>query len=160
MWAHDFTPALDTAGCDDLRCVVVGVPNEATPATFELTLGATVAFVDPPAPVAGLAAVGRVDFDERHPGGLGLIAQERAELGERPRMHRGPLGLTKPYPRTDPRQFFHGDTAPGALSLGHDAFGDLVVDVGGETRLLAAALLSNRRADDVFLACNRLRRLS
>ena len=25
MWAHDFTPALDTACCDNERCVVVVV---------------------------------------------------------------------------------------------------------------------------------------
>ena len=104
VWAHDFAPALDTAGCDDDRCVVVGVPNEATPTTLKLCLGAAIAFVHPAAPMTGLRRVGRVDLDERHPGALGLIAQERAELGERPRMHRGPLGLAKPYPRTDPRQ--------------------------------------------------------
>jgi hypothetical protein len=56
-------------------------------------------------------------------------------------MQRGPLGLAKPYPLTDPRQFFDGDTVPGAFSLGHDAFGDLVVDVGGEAGLLAAPFL-------------------
>jgi hypothetical protein len=63
-------------------------------------------------------------------------------------MQRGPLGLAKPYPVTDPRQFFDGDTVPGAFSLGHDAFGDLVIDVGGEPGLLATALLQEppRRA--------------
>ena len=94
-----------------------------------------------PTRVACLRRVGRVDLDECYPGGLGFVAEERAELGERPRMHRGPLGLTKPYPRPDPRQLFDGDTAPGALSLSHDAFTDLVVDVGGEPRLLAAPFL-------------------
>ncbi|MDT5283420.1 MAG: hypothetical protein QOJ20_4615, partial [Mycobacterium sp.] len=74
VWAHDFAPALDTAGCDDNRCVVVGVPNEATPTTFKCRLGAAVSFVDQPALMAGLAAVGRVDRDERHPAGLSLIA--------------------------------------------------------------------------------------
>jgi hypothetical protein len=170
---------LDTAGCNDNRCVVVGVPNEATPTTFKCRLGAAVSFVDQPALIAGLAAVGRVDLDERHPAGLSLIAQERAELSERPRMQRGPLGLAKPYPRTDPRQLFDGDTAPGALRLGHDAFGDLMIDVGREAGLFTgfvghadhnAAIviaargvglfLSSRRADDVFLACNRFPRLS
>ena len=102
VWAHDFAPAFDTAGCDDNRCVVVGVPNEATPTTFKCRLGAAVSFVDQPALMAGLAAVGRVDLDERHPAGLSLIAQERAELSERPRVQRGPLGIAKPYPRTDP----------------------------------------------------------
>lgn len=31
VWAHDFAPALNTASGDVERCVVVGVPNEATP---------------------------------------------------------------------------------------------------------------------------------
>src|SRR5712672_1193448 len=45
VWVHDFTPALDTAACDVDRCVVVGVPNEATPATLKLRLGAPVFLV-------------------------------------------------------------------------------------------------------------------
>ena len=107
---HDFVPALNTAGRDVERCIVIGVPNEATPATFECRLGAAVSFIDRAACAAHLRRVGRVDFDERHPGLLGLIGQKRPELGERPRMQRGPLGLAKPYPLTDPRQFFDGDT--------------------------------------------------
>ena len=114
VWAHDFAPAFDTAGCDDNRCVVVGVPNEATPTTFKCRLGAAVSFVDQAAR-RQFATCRRGRLDERHPG-LGLIAQKRAELGERPRVQRGPLGLAKPYPRTDPRQLFDGDTAPGAFA--------------------------------------------
>jgi hypothetical protein len=71
--------------------------------------------------MARLRRVGRADLDERHPSLSCLVAQKRAELGERPRMHRGPLGLTKPYPRSDPRQLFDSDAAPGALRRGHDA---------------------------------------
>ena len=37
-----------------------------------------------------------------------------------------------------PAQLFDGDTAPGALRLGHDALGNLMVDVGGKTGLFAA----------------------
>ena len=118
------------------RCVVIGVPNEATPARLKYRLAAAVSFVDPAARAARLRRVGGVDFDERHP---------------------GPLGLAKPCPLTDPRQFFDGDTTSGASSLGHDAFRDLVIDVGGEPRLLAAPLFPNRRAELVFLACNRFR---
>ena len=80
-------------------------------------------------------------------------------MGERPRVQRGPLGLAKPYPRTDPRQLFDGDTAPGALRLGHDAFGDLMIDVGGEAGLFTAPSSSAAAAPMlVFLACNRFRR--
>ena len=151
MWAHDFAPAFDTAGCDDDRCIVVGVPNEATPTTLKLALRAAVTFVHPATRAARLRRVGGVDFDECHPGLLGLVGDERAELGERPRMHRGPLGLTKPYSRPDPVQLLDGDTAPGALRLGHDAFGNLVVDIGGEAGLLAASLLEQAACGAGFL---------
>jgi hypothetical protein len=40
VWAHDFAPALGTAGCDDDCRGVVDVPNETTPAPLEFTLGA------------------------------------------------------------------------------------------------------------------------
>jgi hypothetical protein len=56
-------------------------------------------------------------LDERHPSDMSLVTQESTKLGERPGMNRGPLGLTKPYPATDPRQLLDGDAAPGALSL-------------------------------------------
>ena len=73
-------------------------------------------------------------------------------------MQRGPLGLAKPYPVANPRQFLAGDAASGAFSLGHDAFGDLVIDIGGEARFLSARrFFSSRRADLVFVACNRFR---
>jgi hypothetical protein len=140
VWTHDFAPAFDTARSDIDRCVVVGVPNEATSATFEYRLGAAVVFVDPAAGRAGLRGVGGVDFDKRHSRLFGLVDQKRAELGERPRVQRGPLGLAKPYPVTDPRQLFDSDTASGAFSLGRDAFGNLVIQVGGKTGLFAASL--------------------
>ena len=151
MWAHDFAPAFDTAGGYVDRCIVVGVPNEATPATLKFALGVAVSFVDPPALMTGLGGVGGVDLDERHLSLLGLVAKKPAELGERPRMHRGPLGLTKPYPCPDPAQLLDGDAAPGALRLGHDAFRDLMVDVGGEAGLLAARLSSTVAAPNWFL---------
>ena len=99
--AHDFAPALDTAGSDVDCCVVVSVPNEATPATLKDRLAAAVSFVDPAARAASLRRVGGIDVNERHAGLFGLLGQKRAELGERPRVHCGPLGLAKPYPVTD-----------------------------------------------------------
>ena len=140
VWTHDVAPAFDTARSDIDRCVVIGVPNEATPAALECRLRAAVFLVNPTARAAHLRRVGGVDFDERHPGLLGLVGQKRAELGERPRVQRGPLGLAKPYPVTDPRQLFDSDTASGAFSLGHDATGNLVIQVGGKTGLFAASL--------------------
>jgi hypothetical protein len=43
--AHDFAPALGTAGCDHDCSVVVGVPDETTAATVEFTLGAAISFL-------------------------------------------------------------------------------------------------------------------
>jgi hypothetical protein len=140
VWTHDFAPAFDTADCDVDRCVVVGVPNEATLATFKFALRASVSFVDMPAPATSLRGVGRVDLDERYSGDPGLISQESAELGEGPGMQHGPLGLKKPYPVANAAQLFDGDAAPGAFSLGHDAFADLVIDVRGEPGFLTAPL--------------------
>jgi hypothetical protein len=65
VWTHDFAPAVDTACCDVDCRVVVGVPNEATPATLKFALGATVTFVDPTAAMTRLRGVGGVDLDER-----------------------------------------------------------------------------------------------
>jgi hypothetical protein len=119
---------------------VVGVSNEATPNTFEYRLGATVSFVDPAAGAARLRRICGIDFYERHPGSFGLVGQKRAELGERPGVQGGPLGLAKPYPLTDSRQFFDGNTAFGAFSLGHDAFRNLVIDIGGEAGFSSSPL--------------------
>jgi hypothetical protein len=119
VWAHDFAPAFNTAGSDVDRRIVVGVPNEVTKTTFKCRLREAVSFVDMPTPAAHLRGVGRIDLDERHSGLVGLVGQKRPELGERPRMQRGPLGLAKPYPPTDSRQLFDGDTASGALRLVH-----------------------------------------
>jgi hypothetical protein len=66
-------------------------------------------------------------------------------------MQRGPLGLAKPYPRPDPRQLLDGDTAPGALCLGHDVFGNLMIDAGGEAGLFAAAFLQQASHRTGFL---------
>ncbi|WP_223838469.1 hypothetical protein [Saccharopolyspora pogona] len=38
-------------------------------------------------------------------------------------------GLRQPYPVADPLEFFQGNTASGALGLGHDRLRDAVVDV-------------------------------
>ena len=110
--------------------------------------------------MASLRGVGGVDLNERHSGSFGLIGEKCAKLGERPGMQRGPLGLAKPYPVTDSRQLLDSDAAPGAFSLGHDAFTDLVVNVGAKRASLRRRFFSNRRAELVFLACNRWRNLA
>ena len=91
--------------------MVVGVPKEATPSTPKDALRELVSFVDPPTSTAGLGCVGRIELNERHPGGMGPIYQEATELGKRPRMHHEPLGLAKPYPVADAAQLLDGDAA-------------------------------------------------
>jgi len=83
VWTHDFAPALGTAGGDVERCVVLGVPNDVTPATDERRLGAPVFLVDVPAHVAGLRCAGRIDLHERDSCFRGLVLAVLAELGER-----------------------------------------------------------------------------
>ena len=151
VWTHDFAPTNDTALGNVVRCIVVGVPNEATPHTFENALGATVSLVNPPARAAGLRGMGRVDLNESHTGSLSLVGQEAAELGERPRMQGGPLGLAKPYPVTDTAQLLDSNAAPGAFSLGHDAFTYPVVNVARETCLPATSLLQQSASRSCLL---------
>jgi hypothetical protein len=59
---------------------------------------------------------------------------------------------------TDPRQLFDGGTALGALSLGHDAFRDLMVEVGGEVGLDPRSR-EQRRADAMGALAARADRL-
>ncbi len=137
---HDFAPALDTTNRNVDRCIVIGVSNEITPDTVEYRLRAAIPFVDVPTTAAGLRRVGAIDFNERHTYPSSLIAKKGAELGERPRVQRGPLGPTKPYPLADAAQLLNGDAAPGAFSLGHDAFRDPVINVGRKPGLNATSL--------------------
>lgn len=141
VWAHDFAPAIDTASRDVKRRIMVSVPNEATLTTFERSLGAAVSLIAHATRAARLRCVRSVNFNKRNPGSFGLIGQEETELGERPRMHHGPLGLAKPYPVADAAQLFDGDTAPGAFSLDHNAFRNRVINVGSEASLFSTPLL-------------------
>jgi hypothetical protein len=84
VWAHDFAPAFNTAAGDVDCCVVIGVPNEATPATLEYCLRTSVAFVYATAHMSGLSRVGGVDMNERNSGCPGLVSKKTAKLGERP----------------------------------------------------------------------------
>jgi hypothetical protein len=104
-----------------------------------------------------LRRVGRVNLDERHPGLSGLIGQKEPELSERPRMQHGPLGLAKPYPVAYPRQLFDGDTASGASASATMPFEILWFMSVAKRVSLRRRFLSNRRAEVVFLACNRFR---
>nr|CEL18699.1 transposase IS200-family protein [Kibdelosporangium sp. MJ126-NF4]CTQ98183.1 transposase IS200-family protein [Kibdelosporangium sp. MJ126-NF4] len=141
VWTHDFAPAHNTTSRDVMCRIVVGVPNEATPATDKRRLRAPVLLVDPATAMALLRRVGGIDLHARHSRLLCLVGEVLAELGERPGVQRGPLGLAKPYPRADANEILDGDAASGAFSLGHDTFADLMVHISGEPGLLTTAFL-------------------
>src|SRR6476660_5943192 len=107
---HDGSPA-----CDVARSVVVGGASVPTPHTLEVVAGATVALVYVPALVAFPRRVTRVDQGDRDAGEGGLVADEMTELGERPRVQVGPLGLGNRDPVADPAQIFELDPAAGAF---------------------------------------------
>ncbi len=138
VWTHDFAPARSTTESDVAGRVVVGMPNEAAPTTCEQSLRTPVGLLDEAAYRAGLRRVSRIYLDERHPGEPGLVSQELAELMECPCMHCGPLGLAKPYPLADAGESLDGNTATGALSLGHNAFRYDMICIGRKKGFFAA----------------------
>src|SRR5258706_15970482 len=137
----DRCPARNTACGDVAGCVPVGVLSEAARPAEEGGLVGPVGLGDVSAGGAALRGVGRVDVYDRHPGPCRLVGDVLAELVERPRVQRDPLGPSEPYPVADAAQVFQGDPAAGAFGLGHDALSDAVVGVGGEPGFLAPALL-------------------
>jgi len=115
--------------------------NDAARPTYEDGLGWPVAFIDIVAFGAFLAGVRRVDVHDRHPGVSRLVRGEPAELVEGPGVERGPLGLAKPCPLADAPKILQGDSATGALSLGHDPLRNTVIHIGYVPTLLTLALL-------------------
>ncbi len=81
-----------------------------------------------------------IDKDHRYSSPLRFVLDLLDQVTERPAMQRSPLGLPEPYPFANPLEVFQGNTAPGALSLGYDAFADTVVEVVGEAPLFARKL--------------------
>src|SRR5882757_1025778 len=88
-----------------------------------------------------LAGVRRIDVHQRHSSPFGLVLDVLAKLEEAPRMQGSPLVLTEPYPASDAREAFQGDTGAGAFSGGDDGLGDDVIDACGVPGFLAGALL-------------------
>lgn len=139
VWTHDFAPACNTAKRDVASRIVVGVPNETATTTGERRLGTSVLLVNEPTHRACLRSVGRVDMDEGNSGKSRLVCQELSELMKRPSVHCGPLGLAEPYPIADAGELLHRDAATGALSHGHNAFRDNVIDIRYKEGLLSSA---------------------
>src|SRR2546430_1813152 len=137
----DSGPALDTALSDVPGCVDVGRLSEAARRTEVGGLVGAAGLVDRPARRAHLRRVGGIDVDHRDACAFGLVGHERSELMEGPGVQRDPLGLAKPNSPADAFEVFEGDAAMSALSLGHDALADAVVDAPSEAPLLATPML-------------------
>jgi len=131
----DGSPACDVASRE-----VVRRPRAPTGYATKKRLRRT---VDPLGVPAGRTLPGGVLWvnpDQRHPGPLRFVPDFLAQVMERPAMQRSPLGLPEPYPFANPLEVFQGKAAPGALSLGYDAFADAVAQVVGEVPLFARKL--------------------
>ena len=109
-----------------IRCVMVGVPNEATPTHIRRRSGsAGFRLIYAALHTHGKSArCGRGStYTSATPAALGLIGQRiRPSWPNAQVCTGGPLGLAKPYPLTDAAQLLDSNAAPGAFSLGHDAF--------------------------------------
>ena len=125
-----FGPGCDVAGAD-----MVGVCRETAPGADELRLRAAVRLVDVAAFGTRSTRIARVHGDKSNAGEDGLVAEERAQLEERPRMQRRALGLANGYPVADAAEIFHGDTASGVFGLANDRLAEDVIGVGVETLL-------------------------
>ncbi|MCW3036355.1 MAG: Transposase IS200-family protein [Actinobacteria bacterium] len=137
VWPHDGGPATNTYVHSRDG---VGRASEPASRTPELCLGQPVGFVDVPAIRAFPGSVARVHEDDGHSRQCSFVNNETAELGECPRMQRGSLGPPSPDPFADALEVFQGDTSSGAFGLSHDALGNAMVDVSGESSLLPPAL--------------------
>jgi hypothetical protein len=87
-----------------------------------------------------LAGVLRVHKDYGHPGSLCFVSDERPKLSERPTVQPVTLIFFSPYPITDAVELFEGDSAIGALSQRHDAFGNYMIEISRKAALFSAPL--------------------
>lgn len=127
--------------CDVNRADMVGMVDEVARLANKLGLALAIGLVNVAARWASPRGVARVHGHEFDASEGGLVAEERAQLKERPsRMHR-PLALSDRCPFADARQVFDGDSASGAFGLCDDLFRDAVVGVGTEAGLLAREFL-------------------
>src|SRR5262249_12400446 len=74
----------------------------------------------------------RIDEHHRDSSERGFVNNKLSQLEERPTVQRGSLGLPNRDAVADALEVLQHNATTGALSLGHDAFADCVVDVGGE----------------------------
>ncbi len=69
-----------------------------------------------------------IDGFDQHPGDLGLVLDEGAKLGERPREVATPLAFANRCPVPDAFKVFKSDHTAGVFGLCHDPFADHVID--------------------------------
>src|SRR5205085_546035 len=100
-----------------------------------------VPFVDVSAVVAFPRRVTWVDHRDRHAGDGRLVADELAELGERPRVQVAALSLVNRDPVADTAQILELDPATGAFGCCDELLADAVVHVPGEPGLAPPAFL-------------------
>lgn len=105
--------------------------------TEEFALALPVGLLAMPTLGAGSAGVPRVDFDHGDAGERRLVRQEGVELREGPTREPIPcVPASGRNPLANPRQFFDGDSARGALGGLDDRLADHVVLVTAEASLL------------------------
>ena len=133
----DKRPADVGPACNVHRSDMVGVISKPTRLTNELGLALAIGLVDVAARWASPRSVTRIYGHEFDASDGGLVAEERAQLKERPsRVHRS-LVFSGRYPVANSRQVFNGNPSPGAFSLRDDLLRDHVISVGTKTGLLA-----------------------
>ena len=139
--ARDDRRTYGRPACDVDRTDVVGMVDEVARLASKLGLALAVGLGDVAARGASPRGVARIHGHELDACDGGLVAEERAQLKERPsRVHR-PLAFSDRCPFADARQVFDGDSASGAFGLCDDLFRDAVVGVGTEAGLLAREFL-------------------
>src|SRR5208282_5221799 len=116
-------------GCDVASADMIGVGRKTAPGADELRLRAAVRLVDVAALGARSARVARVHCDKGDARKRGLVAEERTQLEERPRMQRRSLSLSNRYPIADAIEVFNGDAAAGVFGLANDRLADDVIRV-------------------------------
>jgi hypothetical protein len=133
-------PVYSSPGCDVAGTDIVSVGRKAASGADELRLRTAVRLVDVAALGARSARVARIHGDNSHAQEGGFVCEERAQLGERPRVQRRALSLANRYPVTDAAEIFNCDTASGVFGFANDRLADDVIHVCVEMPLLPSKL--------------------
>lgn len=121
----------------------IGISGRRVPAEYteELTLTATIAFVNTTAYRTGTRRVTRVNRNDAHPVECGLVLDLLPKVKERPVSVTRPLLASEPLPVADTSQIFDCNSTSGAMRFRHDTLTDAVVNVLLVKSLLVGDLL-------------------